>query len=113
MSIIIWHVKIGGLIKKAREAKGLTQPELSDLCGWGYVQARISHYEKNRRKPSLDNLQIIAKALGLKLFELLDEKQTKGTSVAPSSEVNELADMLLALNPTRQRLFRQLLQELQ
>lgn len=56
----------GELIKAARKRNKLNQSQLSELCGWGYSQGRISHYETETREPSLNDLVTIAKALGLK-----------------------------------------------
>lgn len=51
-------------IKYARIAKKLTQPALAELCGWD-SQTRISNYERGIREPSIQDLDKIAKALGV------------------------------------------------
>lgn len=56
---------IGERIAAARAAKGWTQPELAERCGWGHNQARISHYETGRREPDFNDLCVIEDALGL------------------------------------------------
>lgn len=63
---------LGERIKKARVAKGLSQPELARRCGWE-SQSRISHYETGKREPQLADLQKIARGLGLQIEELVSE----------------------------------------
>ncbi len=44
---------IGKNIRLAREAAGINQTKLGQLCGYGEdSQARISHYETGRRAPT-------------------------------------------------------------
>ena len=58
-------MNVGDRIRAARLAKGWTQPELSEQCGWGYKQGRVSHYESGRRKVNPDDMATIENALGL------------------------------------------------
>jgi SOS-response transcriptional repressor LexA len=55
---------IGARIKLARKRKGLTQEALASLCGWE-GNSRIGNYEKDTREPSAQDMQAIAKALGV------------------------------------------------
>lgn len=57
-------------IKRIREEKGLSQKALADLCGWG-SQSRIGNYEAGTRSVSVDDAEVIAKALGIPTPELL------------------------------------------
>ncbi|MEN3158265.1 S24 family peptidase [Alkalimonas sp. NCh-2] len=59
-------------IVEAREAAGLTQKELTTKIGWG--QSRLSNYERGEREPKLDDLKAISKALGIKIYDLLDSE---------------------------------------
>lgn len=61
-------VEIGGKIKKAREAKGLTQKEVALTVNMD--QSQYSKIEKGKTDPSSSTLEKIAKALGLTLSEL-------------------------------------------
>lgn len=101
---------IGKLIRAARKAQGLSQSELSERCGWGFNQSRISHYETGRRMPSVEDLITIAEALNTTLPDLLDNgrpgKKQPGRAAL-------LGAKLLRLSPKRQRLFLDLLDELQ
>lgn len=56
---------IGERIAAARQAKGWTQPELAERCGWGHNQARISHYETGRREPDFEDMRTLEDTLGL------------------------------------------------
>lgn len=86
----IKSMDIGSKIKKARNSKGLSQAALAEACGWGGdgKQGRISHYEKNRREPSLADLRTISTALNIKASSLIDNdeipsKPTRNTAEAP------------------------------
>jgi len=52
---------IGLRIKKARIDRHISQAELAEKCGWS--QSRVGNYERKIRKPSVDDLISIAKAL--------------------------------------------------
>lgn len=59
------------LIKEIRKSKGLTQEELSKKSG--VKREYISQIENNRNSPNLRTLQKLAKALGVKVSDLLEE----------------------------------------
>lgn len=65
---------VGAQIRAAREAKGWTQLDLAKACGWADKdsggQGRISHYEKGRREPGVEEIRIIADALGVSMEQL-------------------------------------------
>ena len=61
-------MEIGDKIKKAREAKGLTQKEVALTVNMD--QSQYSKIEKGKTDPSSSTLEKIAKALGLTLSEL-------------------------------------------
>ena len=50
-------------LKKAREARGLSQSELARKAGM--VPSAIGHFEGDRRKPSFANVRTIAKVLAV------------------------------------------------
>lgn len=62
---------LGKNIKKLREAKGLSQGELADMCGWGSGNSRISQYESGAREPTLDVINRLADALGTTAISML------------------------------------------
>lgn len=61
---------IGERIKAAREKAGLTQVQLGEKVGVSGVA--IMRYEKGSREPRYDQLQRIAAALGVSIYELFD-----------------------------------------
>ncbi|WP_314721515.1 LexA family transcriptional regulator [Rahnella variigena] len=64
-------------IKRIREEKGLSQKALAELCGWA-SQSRIGNYEAGTRSVSVDDAEVIAKALGIATPELLFGDSFKG-----------------------------------
>jgi len=69
----------GARLRKAREAKGLTQESLAELCDKSV--AHIGHIERGDRLPSLDVLYTIACALSVSVDSLMFDS---GTSEEPS-----------------------------
>lgn len=61
---------IAARIKRLREIKGLSQKALAELCGWA-SQSRIGNYESGTRSVSVEDAEVIAKALGVATAELL------------------------------------------
>ncbi|MBA8734209.1 XRE family transcriptional regulator [Chromobacterium violaceum] len=61
---------IGKRILELRKLANLSQPELAARCGWD-SQSRISQYENDRREPSLSDIDLLAKALGVTSQHLL------------------------------------------
>ncbi|NAZ80574.1 ImmA/IrrE family metallo-endopeptidase [Kineococcus sp. R8] len=55
--------KLGVVIETTRRARGLTQAELAE--GAGVTQAALSRWENDLREPDADNLDQLAKALGV------------------------------------------------
>lgn len=55
---------IGGRIKAAREAAGLTQQQLADVVQAGGGQRQVSNWEMDLRTPRRDTLERIAQATG-------------------------------------------------
>ena len=56
----------GRRIRDAREAAGLSQTALLERIGWpSDSNSRLSAYEHEKRQPSLDDFEAIAKACGV------------------------------------------------
>ncbi|MFL0802425.1 MAG: helix-turn-helix domain-containing protein [Agarilytica sp.] len=49
-------------IKSYRKQLGLTQAQLSVLCGWGETNSRVSNYENNGRSITVTDAQTIVEA---------------------------------------------------
>lgn len=58
-------------IKEVLEEKGKSQTWLADRLGVDFVT--VSRYCNNHREPSMEKLHQIAKALGVKVCDLLNE----------------------------------------
>jgi transcriptional regulator with XRE-family HTH domain len=71
----IYVSTLGERIRNAREDRGLSQTQLAEECGWDGKagQTRISHYEHNKREPTLSDLSLIASKLGVNVQALVFE----------------------------------------
>lgn len=105
----------GEAIKAARKSKGLTQKQLADKLCISYVN--ISQLENNQRTPTIETLERIASALGIRLFDLLPEETREKFSVLSdyfnvkneeiAKQVEEVEEILIG-NVLREELFEQL-----
>jgi len=59
---------------RIRRSKGLTQEGLALEAG--LHRTFVAHLERRARNPSLDNVERLAKALGIEVFELLLPRET-------------------------------------
>jgi transcriptional regulator with XRE-family HTH domain len=62
-------IQFGGRIKKLRQEKGLTQEQFAILSG--LHKNYIGMVERGERNPSLKNIEIIAKGLGISVSDLM------------------------------------------
>ena len=67
-------MKFSDKLMYLRTKRGLTQTELAKLSN--VSQQSISHFENGRGKPSTNNAYQIAKVLGVKVGELLDDERS-------------------------------------
>lgn len=76
-------IKIGQRIAALRTQKGWSQRDLAEHCGWDSA-SRIGNYERDTREPSLHDIDVIARALGISAKELLfGEEATHSVREAP------------------------------
>jgi len=61
--------RFGNRLRQLRKAKGFSQEAFAAECGLD--RTYISGIERGRRNVSLRNVQVIAKALGVSLSELM------------------------------------------
>lgn len=71
---------VGGRIRTLRQRRGWTQQEFSQTCFGANAQGRVSHYENNRREPSVDDIRVMARCLGVSEQELISG-HTRGASI--------------------------------
>lgn len=64
-------MKLKDRIKEARKAKGLTQPQLAELCG--VTRQAVYYWESGKREPSLEASVCLAKNLDLNIFDLIED----------------------------------------
>lgn len=63
--------KVSNRIKEVLAEKGKTQVWLADKLGLEFVT--VSRYANNHRQPSMERLAEIAKALGVKIKDLIND----------------------------------------
>src|SRR5689334_14969500 len=84
---------LGARIRATRKAAGLTQAELAEAVG--VEPESINRIENAKLNPSRDTLQKVAKVLGVKLSNLVDDDASAPVRVPKP-----------ALTPARRRLLR-------
>jgi transcriptional regulator with XRE-family HTH domain len=62
--------KFGDCVRELRLAAGMSQVVFGEKCG--FYQTYLSRIERGQANPSLNAMDVIAKALGLTIFELFD-----------------------------------------
>lgn len=93
-------LNIGDNIKRIREAKGLSQKELITAIGMGAPM--YSRIETGKTEPSLSTLEKIAKALGVKLAELLSDEELHEVN-SHSSTIMEKVRLIESLSEEEQK----------
>lgn len=84
--------KLGRRVRYFRAAKGLTQEKFSELCG---ISPRyISELERGKANVTVDILEPVADALGIKLKELFDNEHEAERDVL----MKGIADILKSAN---------------
>lgn len=63
---------IGKRIRELRTLNHLTQKQLGELSG--LATGTIQQYELHKRQPRIEQLRKIAKALGLKVSDLIEDE---------------------------------------
>jgi SOS-response transcriptional repressor LexA len=80
---------LGSRIAHYRQLSGMSQAKLAKACGWS-SQSRIGNYEKDSREPTLADIELISKVLGIRPEQLMAHKP-----------VNERSNIAPALQPHR------------
>ena len=79
----------GDRLKKARKDKGLSRPQLAEMCD---VSAKtIQNYESNSRTPRLDITQRIAEALGVSVDYLTNGYEPSIDELSSTEKANILS----------------------
>ena len=95
-----------------RKQRGFSQYDLADLTG--ISQRMIGHYETHALQPPIEKIEVIAKALGIKASQLLEEPPTSIeetridlSGIDPRS-IKKLKDILSLSPEDRNDLYRML-----
>ncbi|MEG5263465.1 S24 family peptidase [Pseudomonas sp. JDS28PS106] len=80
---------IGRRIKRLRTQAKMSQAQLAEACGWK-SQSRIGNYEADSREPSLADIGVIAKALGVEESELLLEQPASNVEASSADLVRQM-----------------------
>jgi transcriptional regulator with XRE-family HTH domain len=89
---------LGTRIRDIRKSAGLTQEELAEKAG--FHSSYIGGLERAEKNITLRNLEKVATALNVEIYDLLKYKMNiKNKSYVPdkSPEINELLSILLSL----------------
>lgn len=70
---------LGGRIKALRVAKGLTQAELAEQCG--YEPLTVSRFERGTYSPGIDTLATIAEVLDVPMQDFFVATSTEALAV--------------------------------
>ena len=65
---------IGERIRQARKRAGLTQKQLGEISGTS--ETTVKQYELGKRQPRIEQLQAIATALEVPVWELMDRENS-------------------------------------
>lgn len=68
---------LGSRIAYFRKLAGLSQEQLAKVCGWK-SQSRVGNYERDTREPSLDDITVMARAVGVSPEALLVDGSVSG-----------------------------------
>lgn len=64
---------LGHTIAELREAREITQEELAKTLG--ISRSTLSHYEKNRRKPPLDFIILLADTFNISVEQIINAQK--------------------------------------
>ena len=98
-------------LKRLRKERGLSQHDLADLTG--ISQRMIGHYETHAIEPPLEKIENIAKALNVRISELLEDNEVSNSDKIDISKfdtrsLKKLQDILSLPFNDRADLYRML-----
>ena len=97
IKMVDWNnMTFGEKIKHAREAMGLSQNKLAQLSGM--AQSSISYLESGEKKPNLETITLIAKALDLPVSNLIDPQSVDNVLPPNIAELAKIASQLSTEN---------------
>lgn len=97
------NMEIGYNIKKIRTEKGMTQQELANLLNKSTITIR--KWESNERTPNIETTREIANALGISVYELINNSYSQKNN-SEDYYVNELLNLVESLTIQQSKKFR-------
>lgn len=88
---------LGGRLKAIRTEKGLTQAGLAELIKCGPND--VGRWERDEVSPTLATMERIASALGIKVHELLVDKEANESSLALQGDFEDVGHMRMFIPP--------------
>ena len=102
----VFFRELGQRIAQHRKAQDLTQTELGDLVG--VTQQQIASFEIGRRRMPISTLPVIAKALGVRIEDLVSD-QAKPAKRGPAPKLQQQVERIAALPRARQQFVMQVI----
>ena len=62
--------QLGEYVRDMRLARGLSQVEFGERCG--FYQTYLSRIERGQANPTMNAMEVIAKGLGVTIFEMFE-----------------------------------------
>lgn len=84
-------------LRAVRESRGLTQAELAQRSG--FQPSAVSHFERGRRTPTVQNIERLADTLGVAVDYLLGRGER---SAVPNATAGQLPDDFVRLSREEQ-----------
>ena len=91
--------RFGKKLAAARKVKNLSQAELGKLMG--VSRGMIAYYESSAKNPTIEIIENVAKALGVKISSLIDDAEPRQRG--PKSKIEKLTDRLGELPRSKQK----------
>lgn len=85
-------ITIGEKIKHTRESMGISQGKLAKLSG--LAQSSISYIESGGKKPNIETISMLAKALDTPISFLIDNQQVNETLPPTLAELVKVTSLL-------------------
>lgn len=83
---------VGQKIKHSRESMGMSQGKLAKLSG--LAQSSISYIESGNKKPNIETIAMLAKALDLPVSYLIDSEQVDASLPPNIAELVKVVSLL-------------------
>lgn len=99
---------LGARIAQLRKEQGLSQQALADALG--LAQQTIAHYEGGRIRMPISLLPEVAQLFGVTTDELLGRKSGAAGKRGPTSKMQQQAERLSRLPPSKQRVVMEMLE---